>query len=189
MKKVLFIIDAQNDFCHSDGSLCCENADTAVSNICKLLETEKFDTIVLSFDIHDAYYNESIEGKYLPVEHCVDGTWGCQLHKTVYDAMYPHDNHSWRVNKKTFMMDEEEINDIFNSEPNLDGFPYDCEIYICGFATDICVLNNALMLKHRFSKLYEQYEINLIENCCAGTTKEMHDKAVEIMKVNHINII
>lgn len=186
MKKVLFIIDAQNDFCHPDGSLYCENGEDAVSNIRKLLETEKFDAIISSYDTHDNNYLDTIEGKHLPIKHCLDNNWGNYEHKDIFDAMYPYEAHAWRVNKETFMMDEEEINDIFNSEPNLDGFPQDCEIYICGFATDICVLNNALMLKHLF---HDSYEIHLIENCCAGTTKKMHDKAVEIMKVNHINII
>ncbi len=187
MKKVLFIIDAQNDFCHPDGTLYCENGADAVNNICKLLEQEHFDAIISSFDTHDDnYYLESMEGKHLPIKHCIENTWGGYLHKDIYDAIYPHELHSWRVNKNTFMMNESEVDAIFETEPNLNGYLYKGEIYICGFATDICVLNNALMLKHRFN---DSYEINLIENCCAGTTKEMHDKAVETMKVNNVNIV
>ena len=46
MKKILFIIDAQNDFCSKGGSLLCENADNAISNICELLKTKKFDEVI-----------------------------------------------------------------------------------------------------------------------------------------------
>lgn len=66
------------------------------------------------------------------------------------------------------------------------GNEYKCEIYVCGFATDICVMNNALLIKGLFP---DRFEINVIENCCAGTSTENHNKAIELMKVNHINIL
>lgn len=186
MKNILFIIDPQNDFCHPDGKLNCENSETAVKNICELLKNNKFDSVIISYDIHDSDYIETIEGQHLPVEHCLDNEWGSYIHKDIYDATYPFEGHSWRVDKHSFMMDEPEIEYIFNNERNITDYVDDCRIYICGFATDICVLNNALMLKHYFANAYEIY---LLENCCAGTTKEMHDKAVDIMKVNHINVV
>ena len=185
MKKVLFIIDAQNDFCHPDGKLNCEGSETAVGNICKLLEKAKPDVVICSYDIHREGYLATNEGLHLPVEHCMDGEWGSFQNKCVYDAMYVYDGHSWRIDKRTFMIEDSEIDDVFNAEERLRDYEDCCEIYICGFATDICVLNNALMLKRHFS---DTCEIFLVEDCCAGTTREMHGKAVDIMKVNHINI-
>lgn len=60
------------------------------------------------------------------------------------------------------------------------------EIYVCGFATDICVLNNALLLKNTVGKWNNVF---VIEGCCAGTNSVMHNKTIDIMRTNLITII
>jgi len=175
-KKILFIVDAQNDFCHKDGTLPCEGHEEAVNNIVKLLDNNKFDEVVCTADTHDDDYKRTTEGKHLPVEHCMEGTWGNFLNKKVYDALYQQ---HWIVLGKTgFMVKPGSLKNIFN-----DDYWYD--VYICGFATDICVINNALLLK----QFFPYSEVSLIKNCCAGTSVEMHNKAIDIMAINHINIL
>ena len=44
-KKILFIIDAQNDFCHKDGTLPCK-AIGSREQLVKFWENNKFDEVV-----------------------------------------------------------------------------------------------------------------------------------------------
>jgi nicotinamidase-related amidase len=178
MKKILFIIDAQNDFCSQGGSLLCKNAESAVGNICDLLETHDFDEVVCTIDTHDKNYLETKEGEMLPVEHCIYGTHGCLLNKNIYDRLY---RHKWStISKNSFMMEFDDMIELLDVERD------DYEIYVCGFATDICVLNNALLLKNTVGKWNDGFGI---ENCCAITSSEIHDKAIEVMKTNLIKIV
>lgn len=175
----MFIIDAQNDFCHKDGSLTCENSEKAVKNILVMLANNGFDKIVCTQDRHGQDYMNTIEGKHLPIWHCMEGNWGEKIRKEIYMALYEQ-NCDWiLITKNTFMLKHETI------EEELENCIGEWEVYICGFATDICVINNALLLK----QFFPLSEINLIKNCCAGTSVEMHNKAIDIMAINHINIL
>jgi len=178
MKKILFIIDAQNDFCSKGGSLLCENADNVVNNICELLKTKKFDEVICTIDTHDSTYLSTKEGEKLPVIHCQKDTWGYFINKDIYDALYEH---KWYIiHKNSFMLEFDDMIECFDVEKE------EYEIYVCGFATDICVLNNALLLKNTVGKWNNVF---VIEDCCAGTNSEMHNKAIDIMRTNLITII
>ena len=178
--RVLFIIDAQNDFCTKGGSLVCEKSKSVVKNICELLRKIKFDKIVCTLDTHDNRYLNTKEGQYLPVKHCVKGTWGHKLNREIYSQLY--DCEYTTVEKGGFMLGD--IDGIIEHDDKCSIVP-NIEIYVCGFATDICVLNNALMLKAKFP----QCDVFLIESCCGGTTQDNHNKAVSIMGINQVNII
>ena len=65
------------------------------------------------------------------------------------------------------------------SDKNLD-------IDVVGFCTDICVVSNVLMLK---AAVYNRANITVDSSCCAGTSKEMHNEALNVMKSCQINII
>lgn len=56
MKKVLFIIDPQNDFVDPRGSLYIPGAEIAVDEICKVIESENPSKIVITQDTHQAYH-------------------------------------------------------------------------------------------------------------------------------------
>ena len=49
---------------------------------------------------------------------------------------------------------------------------------LIGLDTDICVISNALILKAAAPEL----PIYVDPSCCAGSTRERHDAAIEIMK-------
>lgn len=183
MKSVLYIIDAQNDFCTPGGSLCCANAEPAVRNIIDLLKNNEFDSVACTKDSHDDLYLKTIEGKHLPIKHCIYHTDGWKINQDIYNALY-HQKEWLSQEKEQFMLDDYQIEDAFDDMYIED--EEDVKIYVCGFATDICVLNNALILKRHFSN---KAEIYVISDCCAGTSEEMHNKALDIMKVNHINVI
>lgn len=58
-------------------------------------------------------------------------------------------------------------------------------ITIVGVCTDICVISNALILRSKFPNV----PIYVDSKGCAGTTPENHQKALDIMKMNSIEIL
>ena len=83
MKKLLIVVDFQKDFV--DGSLGFEKAvvlDDLIYN--KILEFKNNnDDIIYTFDTHDDDYFETMEGKKLPILHCVKGDLGHDLYGKV----------------------------------------------------------------------------------------------------------
>ena len=78
--KLLIVVDYQNDFV--DGSLGFKKATLIEKNIIKKIEA--YDNVVFTFDTHDEdYLNSTLEGKKLPVKHCVKGTAGWELYGNV----------------------------------------------------------------------------------------------------------
>ena len=55
MKTLLLIIDPQNDFVDSKGSLYVNGAEEAISNICNFIYTQKPDDILISQDTHQKF--------------------------------------------------------------------------------------------------------------------------------------
>lgn len=59
------------------------------------------------------------------------------------------------------------------------------EIEIVGLDTDFCVLANAMTLKAAFPNV----PITIDASCCAGSTPEWHEKALDILEHCHFNVI
>lgn len=59
------------------------------------------------------------------------------------------------------------------------------EIHICGTATNICVLSNAIILQTQ----YPQAELYIHKSACASYDKDLHEKALEIMMGLGMNIV
>ena len=79
MKKVLIVVDMQNDFV--SGSLGSEAAQAIIPNVRKKIEEyeNRGDTVIYTQDTHGKNYFDTNEGKHLPVEHCVFDTNGWQV--------------------------------------------------------------------------------------------------------------
>jgi nicotinamidase-related amidase len=58
------------------------------------------------------------------------------------------------------------------------------EIIICGFVTSICVLANAVILRAKFPNT----KITVLKDLCAGVTEKDHDAALEVLKMQQIDI-
>ena len=87
MKKVLIVVDMQNDFI--DGALGSKEAQAIVPNVKKKIEeriAQGYD-IVFTRDTHQENYLETMEGKKLPVEHCIEGTYGWEISLELGDTM------------------------------------------------------------------------------------------------------
>lgn len=200
--KILVLIDCQKDFI--TGSLSNRDAQKAVPKIVEKINNFDGDHIVYTMDTHDANYLNTLEGKKLPVEHCIYGTPGWELDPYIREAIKKKEQSGVTVHqvlKNAFgssrvPYDEEhkdwtslpivlrtiqvvETHDIEEDFSKLD-------IEMCGFCTDICVISNALILK---AETYNNVEITVDSKCCAGVTPEKHEAALEVMRSCQINVI
>ena len=190
-KKFLFVIDMQNDFI--DGSLGSDDAKRIVPNVVKLIQNwgnDKENAIWYTYDTHYEHetltipkYENTLEGKMLPVKHCIVKTPGYQINEYIMDELEKrHSIYDRAFHKFTFGSLDMVIE---ASMYLLDNPKSDDEIHVCGLCTDICVVSNALLLRAKFPNL----RIYIHENCCAGTSKEAHDAAITVMKSCQIEVI
>ena len=170
-KKVLIVIDVQNDFV--TGSLGTPEARAIVPKVVEKVEEyrSRDDAIIFTADTHYDNYLETPEGKKLPVPHCIDGTSG---HDIIPE-----------LNAKLSVMEKIYFKETFGYKWNT--CPWMCcyDVEIIGVCTDICVVTNTLVLK----TYYPGIEITVDASCCAGTTSEKHKAALETMKSCQINVI
>ena len=176
MSKVLIVVDMQNDFI--DGSLGTKEAQQIIDNAVKEINKD-YDFIICTRDTHHDNYLNTSEGRHLPVIHCVENTDGWMIRKEIEEAVAKKTN-TLVLNKGTFgSLDLAEVLKKYNSENPIDS------ITLIGLCTDICVVNNALLLK----PVFPEVEMRVIADCCAGVTPESHDAALTTMKMCQIEII
>lgn len=168
--KFLIVIDMQNDFI--DGVLGTKEAQAIVPLACEKIRNFE-GMIIATMDMHDENYLNTQEGKLLPVPHCIMNTTGCGINDDIYVAIYekPH----LKIYKHTFgtFYLPKWIKDTANTS----GEEIE-DIELIGVCTDICVINNALILKEAFPEV----PIVVDAACCAGVTPELHEAALKVMK-------
>lgn len=167
--KTLIVIDMQNDFI--DGSLGSNEAKAIVFNVKNKIEEYKKnnDRIIFTRDTHETNYLETNEGRHLPVEHCIRGTQGWEIHEILDDVKCIH------IDKPNFGW-------IFWNKFD---FEAEDEIEIVGLVADICVISNSLILK----ALFPECKIIVDSKCTAGTTNENYQSALNVMKSCQIEVI
>ena len=175
MQKVLLVIDMQKDFV--DGSLGTPEAVAIVDNVAQEIG-RGYDRVILTRDTHQENYLETLEGKNLPVVHCVENTDGWQLDKKVEEAV-SHLPFYTIINKPTFGSE-----DLISELKRIDAIKRIDSLTVIGLCTDICVVSNALMVKAAF---YDR-DVRVLQNCCAGVTPATHDAALETMKMCQITV-
>lgn len=180
--RALIAVDLQNDFV--SGSLGSEQAQKIIFPARSKIEraiADK-DDIYLTFDTHNENYLETPEGHALPVPHCVKGTKGHQLHSQIMNLfMYEEIPHT-EIEKPTFGS-LELINTMIMAE-EATGEKYD-HIAVIGLCTDICVMANVVLLK----TVFPDAEIIVDSTCCAGSTPEKHQEALNVMKSLQVTVI
>lgn len=173
MRKILLVIDMQNDFI--DGAL---GTAEAVAMLPRAIEEiKKYPTadIIATRDTHNPDYMDTQEGKNLPVPHCIRGTAGWELNDAVKAAV----GSAEIIDKPTFgsKVLAEKLAAMAESE--------ELDITLIGLCTDICVVSNALMIK----AYLPETRVSVIADCCAGVTPATHAAALETMKMCQINVI
>jgi len=167
---VLVIVDMQNDFI--DGTLRNPHAKDLVPKIAKLCKN--FNGLkVFTQDTHDIRYKLTIEGKNIP-KHCYHSSQGWEIPSLL---MKTTDEDTIFIRKSTFgsLKLVKELQKYKNIE----------SITLVGVCTDICVLNNAIILRNAFPYI----PIKVKANLCAGSTKDNHNLALSLMKNSLIEII
>ena len=162
--KLLVVVDMQKDFV--DGALGTPEAVSIVENVVNKVKEAKAagDQIIFTMDTHETNYLETMEGKNLPVEHCIRETPGWKL----IPQLRPLTAGTKIVQKPTF--GSTQLSYLVAIED------YE-EIELIGLCTDICVISNALLLK----ATVPETPIIVDASCCAGVTPESQ-KDVQVLQ-------
>ena len=175
-RKILIVIDMQNDFV--DGVLGTKEAQAIVKKV--LDKVKNFSgEIIFTQDTHKADYLETQEGKNLPVEHCIKGSYGWQLIDSLKEIIKEK---GCRVFEKNTFGSTELAQTLKNE--NKTGNPID-EIQLIGLCTDICVVSNAMLLK----AFMPEVSITVEASCCAGVTVKKHEAALDTLSSCQIKIL
>ena len=172
MRKILVVIDMQNDFI--DGSLGTAEAQAIVGQVKEKIRSYEAENIFATRDTHGAEYLQTSEGRHLPVEHCIRGTKGWEIRENIAGEMPK----AVIVDKPTFgsvklagllkeVSEKEEI-----------------QVELVGLCTDICVVSNALLLKAYMPEV----RILVDSSCCAGVTPGSHEAALATMRMCQIEV-
>ncbi len=170
MKKILIVVDMQNDFI--DGALGTKEAVAILPNVRSKIEEyrKSGNEVIFTRDTHNENYLDTQEGNKLPVIHCIKDTdgWAISPQIDTKDSVI--------IDKPTFgsvsLMSHIKDNDR------------DAEFELIGLCTDICVISNAIMLK----AFLPEAKVSVDASCCAGVTPESHKNALEAMKMCQIHI-
>lgn len=160
--KHFIVIDMQNDFV--TGTLANPAAAATIPYIKeKLIEAKKNgDNIIFTRDTHTEDYMETMEGKYLPVKHCVNGSKGWEIVPELVELI---DDDTLIIDKGNFgYTDWDEY--IKSGD----------EVTICGTVSEICVCSNALAIK-----AIGEVDVTVLEKGCSGLPGEGHVAAMKVM--------
>ncbi len=174
MKKILIVVDMQNDFI--DGALGTPEAVSIVPHVVDKISGFSGD-IFYTRDTHFENYRETQEGRNLPVPHCIQGTHGWKLRDSIQAACDAKE--AVGVDKLTF--GSKDLPHILAKR-----YPEGLDsIELIGLCTDICVISNALLLKACFPET----KISVDSSCCAGVTPKSHENALLAMKMCQVEIL
>ena len=197
MKKVLVIVDMQNDFV--DGALGTPEAQAIVPKVANYIRqnADKDTVLVFTKDTHDIDYMFTQEGKNLPVAHCIKDTHGWELAPAIQEALYDVRNqyHSFdsyfpyitdHIVCKPSFGSLDLVNLLYVLDDDTGMQPGDiAEITMMGLCTDICIMANSVLAKTTLPEV----PVRVVADCCAGVTPESHQRALEAMKMLQIEII
>lgn len=168
--RILVVVDYQNDFV--DGALGSADAasieDAVVSRIDSYLSSG--DPVVLTMDTHGPGYLGILEGRILPVEHCIRGTPGWELHGRVASMA----SRCTVLEKGTFG-----CVDLYGILREYD------EIELCGVATNVCVMANAVIAR----TANPEARITVRADCVASYDAVLGQKALDVMESLQVEVI
>lgn len=179
--KVLLVVDVQNDFV--TGALANPDAQKRIPRIKEKIQ-QRIDEgwqVIFTQDTHYDEYLATMEGKYLPVPHCVENTWGWQLVDEISE--FAKSQPYVTIIKNRFcdnLLYKMIRNRLYNISREIDI----TEIELVGFCTDICVVSNALALKASVDNTI----ISCDASCCAGTSIVAHNAALTVMKSCQVEV-
>lgn len=172
MKKLLIIVDYQNDFV--DGALGFEGAELISKVIKEKIETylNNDHHIIYTFDTHNEDYMNTVEGSKLPVPHCLKGSKGWEIKDEVNYL-----NKAIKTFEKPTFPSLELANYLKEN-------PYD-EVELCGLVSNICVISNAVMVKAALPNA----KIFIDALATDSFDKALQEKCFDVLEGLHIEVI
>lgn len=172
MKRALIVVDFQKDFV--DGSLGFPKAEELEKPICEKITAyrRRGDEIIFTFDTHDENYASTMEGKKLPIPHCLKGSEGWKLYGKVAELW---DEKDVCIEKPSF--GSLELADYLRHQQ------FD-QVELVGVVSNICVISNAILSKAALPEA----EIIVDPLCTAGNDEELNQMALKVMEGLQITI-
>lgn len=203
MKRILLVIDVQNDFCPG-GTLAVADGAKIIPEINTLMREGSFDHIIATqdwhpeshtsfavshdkqpFDVIDVSYGQQV---LWPV-HCVRGTSGAAFHPALDQKPIQH------ILRKGYRREIDSYSGFFENDKatatGLHGLilsfaPVEqIELVIAGIATDVCVLNTAMDAK----KILRYPDVLVVTDACAGVSESGTIKALSDMREAGIRLL
>lgn len=200
-KKILVMVDVQNDFLQGGALPYGFPPYDVVPDIVEFLkrcDPNQYKGVILTQDTHQPTkyiknaegeysacegYFATLEGKMLPVEHCIQGSKGWELDRRLEEQILISRLSVDRMNKPTFGCSElpAQIREIAKKNG---GDVEDYEIEICGFDTSICVAANAIILRAAFP----DNKITLLSKYCGDVNEKSQAAACAVLRNQQIEI-
>ena len=191
--SALVVVDMLYDFI--DGSLACQNADNAVKETLRFIDSqtkgqggeehEILDTFPILFvrDRHPQDHSSFKEqGGSWPV-HCVAGTRGAEVHADLLPYMQEELTFDKGCDKATEQYSGfEGVNCAGQSLGEILELLDTTDVFVCGIATEYCVRNTCEDLKKA------GFKVRLLKDCIGYVDVQVHVKALEEMAAEGISI-
>ena len=191
--NALVVVDMLYDFI--DGSLACQNAENAVKETLKYIDTqtkgqggeehEILDTFPILFirDHHPADHSSFVEFGGIWPSHCVAGTRGGEIH----EDLLPYACEELTFDKGCDKAVEqysgfEGVNSAGQTLGEILELLDTTDVYVCGIATEYCVRNTCEDL------LKAGFKVHLLKDCLAYVELEGHFKSLKEMAEEGIGI-
>ena len=193
INKALVVVDMLYDFI--DGSLACQNAEEAVRQTLKFIDSqtkgqggeehEILDTFPILFirDHHPADHSSFKEQGGIWPAHCVAGTRGGEIH----DDLRPYASEELTFDKGCDKAVEqysgfEGINTAEQTLGEILELLDTTDVYVCGIATEYCVRNTCEDLQKA------GFKVRLLKDCLAYVDHQGHLQALDEMAAKGISI-
>ena len=179
--KVLVVVDVQNDF-EKGGVLAYgypkqSNTDAIIAKVKEFLANG--DVVIATYDTHHDDYLNTLEGKNLPIPHCIDQTKGWELVGELQELA--NVGKIAVVYKSTFgtTLVGQFIREWREKYGEID------EIDVCGYCTSICCANNCSLLR----SYMPNKKIVLLQELCGDIDEESHKAALKVLRNQQIEIV
>lgn len=183
-KRSLLVIDVQNDFCPG-GTLAVDTGDEVAARIAAYIGANKwhYSSIIASKDLHvdpSDHFSETPDFVSSWPRHCVKGTYGSELRPELrdvsFDAIVTKGGYSGAYSAFEGTTDHGEplLELLERQEIEL--------VYICGIATDYCVLQSAL------DALEFGFSVTVFMDLIAGVSQQSSLQALELLATRGANL-
>lgn len=181
MKKLLSIIDYQNDFvCDALGFAGAEKLDAPIAHLAQAYLAQG-DAVLFTLDTHTDYYLSTREGRALPIPHCIKETSGWRIYGKTQQLLCETcaTGQIFQIEKPTFGMPPAALLQLAQRLGKVD------EILVTGLVTNMCVISNAVMLQAQ----WPEAQITIDAALCASFDPILHEKALDVMAGMQMKII